>query len=315
MVTKFEEYSEDSLRAQPIFILGVLQRSGTNFLSDLLCLHPDCAPPEPIWEDFFVLHADHLARFVDRVSLHWNPSWGQIDGLREQLMAHLGVGLTSFLYERSGARRTVTKTPSVGNLDCFSKLFPEAYLVILVRDGRAVVESGIRSFGWNREWATHKWVKAVDRILEFDRMHSQADSRYRIVRYEDLYENQEEELRRIFDFVGLNADSYDFGAASQLPVRGSSTTRGEAAEVHWDPVARQQNFDPMSRYAHWTRAQHERFNCIAGQHLERLGYAPQRDSSGRALWAVWNLILGVRWQALRLIAPIYRKIKRRISRR
>lgn len=259
-------------------------------------------------------HADHLDQYVDRVSQQWNPSWGDIDRLRDQLMANLGVGLTSFLDERSGAGRTVTKTPSVKNLECFLKLFPEAYLVVLVRDGRAVIESGIQSFGWNREWATHKWVEAADRIVRFDQKHRQADARYLIVRYEDLYDNLEGELRGILEFVGLDPDVYDFRAASQLPVRGSSKIREEGAELHWKPVAKPENFDPVSRYGHWTRAQHERFNWIAGQHLERLGYTPQRISSGRTWWAVWNLVLGIRWQAMRLIAPIFLKMKSRIAR-
>ena len=30
------------LTEEPIFILGISQRSGTNFVSDLLALHPDC---------------------------------------------------------------------------------------------------------------------------------------------------------------------------------------------------------------------------------------------------------------------------------
>lgn len=315
MAGEFDGADRPHQDTQPIFILGILPRCGTNFLMDLLCSHPDCAPPAPIWEDFLVTHADLLARYVDRVSQRWNRRWGEIDSLRDQLMTHLGVGLTSFLDERSGAGRTATKTPRVENLEWFFKLFPKAPLVILVRDGRSVVESGIRTFGWNREWATHKWVEAADRILEFDRKHRKTDARYRIVRYEDLCENLEKELRGILDFVGLDADLYDFEAASQLPVRGSSTIREDGSEVHWKPVAKPKNFDPVSRYSHWTRAKHERFNWIAGQSLERLGYTPQRVPSASALWAAWNLILGVRWQAIRLLGPIYLKLKARIARR
>ena len=230
-------------------------------------------------------------------------------------MAHLGAGLTSFLDERSGAKRTATKTPRVENLGLFFDLFPDAHLLILVRDGRAVLESGIRTFGWNREWATHKWVEAADRILEFDQQHREANLKYRIVRYEDICENVKGEMGRILDFLGLDADDYDFAAATQLPVRGSSTIREEGAEVHWKPVAKPKNFDPMSRYSHWTRAQHERFNWVAGQQLERLGYTPQRASSARALWAVWNLLLGIRWQAIRLIGPTFVKLRRRFAAR
>jgi hypothetical protein len=314
MVTDSEAMPIKSLRAKPIFVMGILHRSGTNFLVNLICSHPDCALPAPVWEDFLVAESNHLARYVDRVSDRWDHDWGDIESLRNQLATSLGAGLTSFLDERCDAPRTVTKTPSVEHLENFFKFFPQAHLVILVRDGRAVVESGTRSFGWNREWAMHKWAKAATQILDFDRKHKRSSTRYRIVRYEDLYEDLEGELRGIFDFLGLDADRYDFGAASELPVRGSSTIRNDGADVHWEPIAKETTFDPMSRFSHWTRAQHERFNRIAGQQLEQLGYSLQKESSGQVAWAAWSSILDVRWKATRFMGPKLRKIKNRISR-
>ena len=40
--------------ANPIFILGITPRSGTNFLQDILCFHPDCGAG-PVRE-YFLLH-------------------------------------------------------------------------------------------------------------------------------------------------------------------------------------------------------------------------------------------------------------------
>jgi hypothetical protein len=55
----------DLQRADPIFIHGVLPRSGTNFLWHLLLLHPDCAPAVlPVYEDLFLEHSDHLVAFA-----------------------------------------------------------------------------------------------------------------------------------------------------------------------------------------------------------------------------------------------------------
>ena len=47
------------------FILGIMARSGTNYLFRLLDLHPDCAGPGPIWEDCFVRHSELLETFAD----------------------------------------------------------------------------------------------------------------------------------------------------------------------------------------------------------------------------------------------------------
>src|SRR5215208_2064957 len=53
-------------RGEPIFIHGILPRSGTNFLWDLLLLHPDLTRArEPVNEDLFLAHSAPLVRFVD----------------------------------------------------------------------------------------------------------------------------------------------------------------------------------------------------------------------------------------------------------
>ena len=135
--------------ADPIFIHGVLPRSGTNFLWDLLLLHPDCArAQEPVKEDLFLDRSDHLVRFVDAVRARWDPRWGTFAAeLPDRLYRSIGDGLVSFLWT-DRQRRLVTKSPSVVHLELFFAFFPCARLLILVRDGRSVVQSAwIRSAG------------------------------------------------------------------------------------------------------------------------------------------------------------------------
>ena len=86
--------------ADPVFIHGILPRSGTNFLWDLLLLHPDCARArEPINEDMFLDHSNHLTAFVDNLRAGWDPVWGTFgDDLPDRLYAGIGEGLVSFLW-------------------------------------------------------------------------------------------------------------------------------------------------------------------------------------------------------------------------
>ena len=44
---------------RPIFILGIMPRSGTNFLHQLITLHPACVS-SPVWEDFLIYPAPLL---------------------------------------------------------------------------------------------------------------------------------------------------------------------------------------------------------------------------------------------------------------
>ena len=66
---------------EPIFILGIMQRSGTNYLYNLLLLHPDCRDPAPVWEDYFVHHADLVSKFIKALSRQW-----AIDGKEGKLL-------------------------------------------------------------------------------------------------------------------------------------------------------------------------------------------------------------------------------------
>jgi|SRR5579864_1335368 len=299
----------------PIFILGIAPRCGTNYLHDLIRMHPDCDSGSSVLEeDHLVANARLLMKYVDGVSRRWNRALGanELQFEKAALAKGLGQGLMTFLRDqlerrkqlagnKGGAgslRRLVTKTPSVKNLELFSRLFPESPLLILVRDGRSVVESSAKTFNHPHGYAAREWARAARIILDFQSQNP--GSKHLLVRYEDLYCNLETELRRIFAYLKLDPASYDYSAAANLPVRGSSTFRGQptsyhvswvAEGIHWQPVQKPQSFNPVERWAGWTRAKHERFNWLAGEPLERFGYARKNAPGGRLFWWVWNLML------------------------
>lgn len=301
----------------PIFILGILPRCGTNFLYDLLTAHPDCAPAEPVWEDFLLYHADQLSNYTQTVFGSWNPKWGVTADLQTRLLAHLGTGLSQFLTERAGGKRAVTKTPRTDHLQLFYQLFPGASLIILIRDGRSVVESGVQSFGWYRESANRHYARSAERIMAFQQGHSPEVYPYCVVRYEDLWTHQEAELRKIFNVVGLDAGLYDFEQAAGLPVRGSSTVKDSRQALHWKPVEKPKDFDPMKRFCHWGWFRHQRFNHLTGKFMTALGYEIQegsRNGSTRWLFKVVNLVLDMGWPLLRSAGSMMVKLKGRTYR-
>lgn len=330
-------YAATEQATLPIFILGIAQRSGTNYLHDLLCLHPDCVSASVIWEDFVVAHADLLMKYTDSLYDHWRANL-QIDTTlgpaKERVVRALGSGLIDVLEsqieldgvvaQHSNAngdeialvetprKRLVTKTPSVRNLQYFFKLFPQARLLIIVRDGRSVVESAMRSFNWSFEKATHEWAAAARTIIEFER-NAAHQPNYMIVRYEDLYgADTRRQLEAILDFLDLDIAQYDFERALSLPVKGSSELRSNKGDkVHWQPVEKTQQFNPLQRWSNWSRSRHERFNWVAGASMAPLGYTPQTHSGGLVPWPVWNYLLDAKWQIRRLLAWGNHQIPRR----
>jgi len=254
----------------PIFIYGITGRSGTNFVRDLLVRHPDCAQGRPeIWEDFFIDESDPLFAYANSLARRWR-AWVAGDPTPE-LMAELGRGLITFL-SAGRAGRIVTKTPSVRNLGRFFRLFPEAKLLVLVRDPRSVAASAERSFdadyeGWARQWARHGRI-----ILDFDQAwRATRGADYAIVHYEDLVVDTEGTLRKIFATLELDPERYDFEAAAALPARGSSQLAA-SGDVHWKPVQRDADFDPLRRWRDWPEAKLRRIAWLTAPVAEQLGY-------------------------------------------
>lgn len=161
------------------FILGVGQRSGTNYIYNLLKQHPACIGPGPIWEDYVLEKTSLLTEYLNHIYQRWNPNLEVTKKVAppDTLLRYFGESIERFLRlqitnesintnapqeeitKQNSSTIFLTKTPTVTGLENFFEIFPEAFLILIIRDGRAVVESGVRSFDWDYEIATHKWLQ------------------------------------------------------------------------------------------------------------------------------------------------------------
>jgi hypothetical protein len=155
----------------------------------------------------------------------WNPKW-KVDeqvGTRAELLRSFGVVLENFLMKQtrgdsseSSTRRFITKTPSVEGLDNFFELFPNAIPIVLIRDGRCVVESGMKSFGWDFQQASERWRRRARKILEFESSPHAASRPWLQVRFADLVRDEQGCMTAILKGLGLDVDLYDFQRAGEL---------------------------------------------------------------------------------------------------
>lgn len=264
--------------SRPIFILGILPRSGTNFLHRLLCLHPDCRPARP-WEDFLAYPAPLLDAYAHAVAAEWQPETvarlaGEIDDPPAELLRCVGNGLRGLLAgPRPAAGRLVAKTPWVRHPDALLRLFPDALLLLLVRDGRAVVESGAQSFCWDYRSAMRQWADAARGILDFQAGQQGLAGRSRLVRYEDLHLRTEATIADILRFLALDAERYDAAAARDCPVVGSCEAMQAGIGGLDHQARRDAGFDPLARWRDWGADKHAAFNAIAGPAMRAMGYA------------------------------------------
>jgi hypothetical protein len=256
-----------------LFLLGVFPRSGTNFLKRLVCLHPACRPIYPVYEDHLLAKSHYLLRYVDEVYRKWEPNWGCDSTLKDHLLRELTRGIEAFLVslDPSGpngkTKYVVTKTPRVDHLKLL-QMFTRSTAMVLVRDGRSLVESGMKSFGWNFQDASLGWARSAKIIVDA----KEAGVDFLLVRYEDLVTDLSDKMTEVFSFLNIDVELYDFEAAEKLPIRGSSVDRGGREGLHWEDVPKTAAFNPIERWLNWSPQQHRLFNAVAGRELTQFGY-------------------------------------------
>lgn len=312
-------------RRHPIFVLGILQRSGTNYLNNLLLLHPDVQPPGMIWEDFHVAHADLLLRYVQDTVQHWPKPWVaklEADLGKGALLRHLGAGLIAFMegQNRIWSERNpqpaspnpvslISATPSVANLHLFFDLFPEAAPVIVIRDGPSLIESGVRSFGWDYEEAMRMWARSARRIIDF-RDAPDNHGRFFLVRFDDLYTRNRDLMAEILDFLELDRSRYDFERAENLAVMGSSEVAQREGKVHWKAEKKRADFNPLQRASAWGPKLKSRFAWIARKESEALGYPLEGASPMPMLNTLLDWLYGAELKLKRVFPALATPLRR-----
>ena len=294
---------------QLVMILGITQRSGTHFLHELLLRHEQCIGlTSALDEDYLLAMAAPLITYEQRLVRMWPPEY-KVHQHPDLLMRSLGDGLAAFLLRLSEAAREegapradpedgrervlVTKSPSVWHLDQAFRLFPEARILLLVREPQAVVESGMSGFGWSFERALTGWASGAKTIRDVQNSELWRPDQVLLVRYEDLVSDAETELKRIFDFLDLAIGDYDFTTPDNLPVVGSSffPVSGRGKEM-WSPVVRNEKFKPLERRMVWTQRMLTRLSWTCGPYVDQFGYQLD-DASVRGSIALYHRFRGL----------------------
>lgn len=199
---------------QPIFLIGC-PRSGTTITVELFGTHPNVANWSEaglIWDPkhFFDSEADHC--------------W-EADRATEAETQRLHARFEHFR-QVCGKERFVNKHPRCSlRIDFINKIFPDAYFIHLIRDGRAVVNSILNKteketfrhsvpFGhfckppeWRQflrddpaEQAAHQWTEILKYVLSKKEI---LGARYLELKYEDLCQDTRGHFARMFQFANL----------------------------------------------------------------------------------------------------------------
>ncbi len=281
------------MTTEHIFIHGIYQRSGTNHLLHLLSKHPEIHVfPHGVWEFPWLALADDLVAFDKRFTGHPKvrdlPPGALLPAFGDGVLAVLNRG------EASEARLAL-KYPSVENLDRFFDFFPGHRLIIVVRDGRDVACSAMKTafarppaakIGHPGTWryALHdphvvlarRWKQASRSIRSFlsQLEGTTIQQRVDVVRYEDLVQHRSRVLTGLIQRLGLTVASYPWAEIDGEPVRGSSFVGASAdGQLDWRPTTIDvAQFSPIGRWSAWSERVRNRYEREAADELSMWGY-------------------------------------------
>lgn len=263
--------------ARPVIVLGVAQRTGTNHLLDLLVRHPGCVAGR-YDEDRLLMHADALESYVGRVLASPDHD-DHRDAERTRALRELGAALLRLVTpEDADERRVVTKSPSTQHVQLVGHLWPDADLVLLVRDGRSVAESFVRATGWGSYTRVFgSWREGARRalaVLDDPASAGLSPDRVHLVRFEELVADGAGVLGALFERLDLPLPASEVAAiVADAPVIRSSFERGGRSMVHHQPLERPPDFDPTDRHGAWPARRQREFRAHAGAEAAALGYA------------------------------------------
>ena len=258
----------------PIFIIGA-QRSGTNLLANTLSRLPGVAICRETHFYHYVYSRrrsfgdlaslKNRVRLVDAFLALERTAWMHVDlgVLRERLLqeatdyrSFLSTVL-SFYGETQGKRRVGEQRADDRLAEQYCEWFPDAQILHMVRDPRAVVESLMRMAWAPRNVLTNArwWLNQNSATIRLE-----GRLKYLLVRYEDFVREPESELRRITEFLG---EPY---TAAALQGHSDSARRSLRAIDKSRTELWRESFSP---------SQVGLIEHMAGPLLETFGYKPE----------------------------------------
>ena len=176
----------------PVFIIGS-PRSGTTILAESLAQHSGFWTSEESEILFDLFGEGKLARAFERAMQRPNPTWLRAQKIgRGEFMKHLGLGVNMLFTKKSQGRRWIEQTPHYAlMIEELSQMFPGAFFLHILRDGRRVVHSMVnirRTYSsqgiaekkkagriprWPEDFkaACVSWRQCVETAAEFCRKH------------------------------------------------------------------------------------------------------------------------------------------------
>ena len=244
------------LMPRPVFVVGC-QRSGTTMLRLMLDSHSHiaCGPETRFLAD--------LGRVV-------GSDWKRLSQYgfsQEEWLGRIAAffgGIQSDYAAARGKIRWADKSPRYAlSMEFITRVFPDAQVVHVIRDGRDVAVSHRKRFGyWSSVKSSVKWPRYIAAARAAGA--KLPPDQYLELRYEDLVTDGEATLRRLFDFLDepwepavleFDKKEHDVPERYHRQLDARRSVAGTTAAVYRSRVGtHQRELDPLVRVLLWFTA-------------------------------------------------------------
>ena len=222
--------------------------------------------------------------FSDRYRDRWMPQ------LRELVCARFEAQAAEEIEAAGGIEQpvVVVKEPGSHAADTIMDLFPQSYLIFLLRDGRDVVDSWLDAYR-DGSWATEegayplddtgrpaliRWQSSVwlHRTEVVQQTYARTDPGRRVlIRYEEMREDPQGALARIAELIGIDVGRDELGriAAANAFSRVPKSRKGAGREIR--------RANPGGWASHMSREEILAMHEILAEKLDELGYLRRGD--------------------------------------
>ena len=293
--------SDQRISPPPFFIVGCV-RSGTTLLQTLMDAHPEIAiPTESHLFTRFAGMFRHYGDLRQRANLEllvrdlltderikrWKLE-ASVEAFCLEVPAPTLRDVITHLYRlyarQQGKPRWGDKTPQ--HTLCLGEihgLFPEAQFIHLVRDGRDVAESLSRVIIGKKSVlaSARRWREAVSACDAFKA--TMPSGQFLELRYESLVARPETEIARVFEFLGV--PPVRVVSDRRLPQTRLKETYIKTLGSHYQGLLNPITEGRIRVYqARFTPREVAIFESVAGDTLERHGYARVTQGVARVRW-------------------------------
>lgn len=261
-----------------ILIQGVMPRCGSNYVAEIIGYHPNVYSfPNEIYEFPLLNCVDDLLLMQNRFFQYYprnKTKIGEID-----FLPLFGSALIAYLYSFvPNDKILLVKSPYVENLNFFFQIFPYENLVLVLRDGRDVVNSTLKT--WPDKYTfsdiCSSWNRNANMILNFNSYFKNNTNSFIYIKFEEAINNPFDFIKQLCKKFNLDENIYPYDRLNSVPVIGSSSLKSEG-KVNWKRVEKPKNFNPIGSWHNWHFKRKQIFKKNAGETLKKAGYCSDFD--------------------------------------